>query len=86
VAGLGVWLNDLKAGDDPSRVMFYVGPDSGLRAVRLVRQGHRREPAGLNNAQLKRSYVWGMSWFIFSEVMFFAAFFGALFYTRGYWP
>jgi cytochrome c oxidase subunit 3 len=24
----------------------------------------------------------GMSWFIFSEVMFFAAFFGALFYTR----
>ena len=38
--------------------------------------------AGLNNAQLKRSYVWGMSWFIFSEVMFFAAFFGALFYIR----
>ena len=37
---------------------------------------------GLNNAQLKRSYVWGMGWFIFSEVMFFAAFFGALFYIR----
>jgi len=26
------------------------------------------------------SFRWGMSWFIFSEVMFFAAFFGALFY------
>ena len=38
--------------------------------------------AGMANAQLKRSYVWGMSWFIFSEVMFFAAFFGALFYIR----
>jgi len=38
--------------------------------------------AGLNNAQLKRSYVWGMGWFIFSEFMFFAAFFGALFYVR----
>ena len=38
--------------------------------------------AGLNSAQLKRSYVWGMGWFIFSEVMFFAAFFGALFYIR----
>lgn len=37
---------------------------------------------GLPNAQLKRSYVWGMSWFIFSEVMFFAGFFGALFYLR----
>lgn len=38
--------------------------------------------AGLNSPQLKRSYVWGMSWFIFSEFMFFAAFFGALFYVR----
>jgi len=28
------------------------------------------------------SFRWGMSWFIFSEVMFFAAFFGALFYIR----
>ena len=37
---------------------------------------------GLNDAQLKRSYVWGMGWFIFSEVMFFAAFFGALYYIR----
>ena len=26
----------------------------------------------------------GMMWFIFSEVMFFAAFFGALFYARQY--
>src|SRR5690606_34515687 len=40
--------------------------------------------AGMNSAQLKRSYVWGMGWFIFSEVMFFAAFFGALFYIRNY--
>jgi len=29
-----------------------------------------------------RSFRWGMSFFIFSEVMFFAAFFGALFYIR----
>ncbi len=28
------------------------------------------------------SFRWGMSWFIFSEVMFFSAFFGALFYAR----
>ncbi|MCP4789826.1 MAG: cytochrome c oxidase subunit 3 [Gammaproteobacteria bacterium] len=37
---------------------------------------------GLYNAQMDRSYRWGMGWFIFSEVMFFAAFFGALFYVR----
>ena len=38
--------------------------------------------AGLPNASVKRSYVWGMGWFIFSEVMFFFAFFLALFYAR----
>jgi cytochrome c oxidase subunit 3 len=30
------------------------------------------------------SFRWGMSFFIFSEVMFFAAFFGALFWARVY--
>ncbi len=38
--------------------------------------------AGMNSAQLKRSYAIGMQWFIFSEVMFFFAFFLALFYIR----
>lgn len=37
---------------------------------------------GYYNDQVDRSFRWGMSWFIFSEVMFFAAFFGALFYAR----
>lgn len=37
---------------------------------------------GLYSDQLGRSYRQGMAWFIFSEVMFFAAFFGALFYAR----
>jgi cytochrome c oxidase subunit 3 len=36
----------------------------------------------LNNHQVDRSFRWGMCWFIFSEVMFFGAFFGALFYVR----
>ncbi len=38
--------------------------------------------SGMYSAQLGRSYRQGMAWFIFSEVMFFAAFFGALFYAR----
>lgn len=37
---------------------------------------------GNYNAQVDRSFRIGMLWFIFSEVMFFAAFFGALFYAR----
>ncbi|GIU16982.1 MFS transporter [Shewanella colwelliana] len=38
--------------------------------------------AGLYSSQMDRSFRQGMSWFIFSEVMFFAAFFGALLYAR----
>ncbi|HTY49554.1 MAG TPA: cytochrome c oxidase subunit 3 [Steroidobacteraceae bacterium] len=37
---------------------------------------------GIYNMQVDRSFRMGMMWFIFSEVMFFAAFFGALFYAR----
>ena len=42
----------------------------------------KESDAGLYSAQMDRSFRQGMSWFIFSEVMFFAAFFGALFYVR----
>jgi cytochrome c oxidase subunit 3 len=38
--------------------------------------------AGRYDAQVDRSFRMGMMWFIFSEVMFFGAFFGALFYAR----
>jgi len=37
---------------------------------------------GLYTDRVDLSYRWSMSWFIFSEVMFFAGFFGALFYAR----
>ncbi|MGA7296856.1 MAG: cytochrome c oxidase subunit 3 [Rhodanobacteraceae bacterium] len=42
----------------------------------------RESLAGRYNSQVDVSFRMGMIWFIFSEVMFFAAFFGALFYTR----
>ena len=37
---------------------------------------------GVYNLRVDRSFRLAMMWFIFSEVMFFAAFFGALFYAR----
>src|SRR5580692_13139199 len=37
---------------------------------------------GVYNMAVDRSFRLGMMWFIMSEVMFFAAFFGALFYAR----
>jgi cytochrome c oxidase subunit 3 len=42
----------------------------------------RESESGTYNEQVDHSFRWGMAWFIFSEVMFFAAFFGALFYAR----
>ena len=38
--------------------------------------------SGKYNSRVDISFRWSMSWFIFSEVMFFGAFFGALFYAR----
>ena len=37
---------------------------------------------GLYSDKIDLSFRWSMSWFIFSEVMFFAAFFGALYWAR----
>jgi cytochrome c oxidase subunit III len=42
----------------------------------------RESESGKYGTDVDKSFRWGMSWFIFSEVMFFAAFFGALFYMR----
>ena len=42
----------------------------------------RESLQGLVSPELDRSYRLGMLWFIVSEVMFFAGFFGALFYAR----
>ncbi|MDO1530004.1 cytochrome c oxidase subunit 3 [Fulvimonas sp. R45] len=44
----------------------------------------RESLAGRYNHQVDTSFRMGMMWFIFSEVMFFGAFFGALFYLRMY--
>ena len=83
LGGSGFWLNAAKAGEAGSAAPIYLGA-AILSLVlffwfaKVIEENH----AGLANAQLKRSYVWGMGWFIFSEVMFFAAFFGALFYAR----
>jgi cytochrome c oxidase subunit 3 len=42
----------------------------------------RESEGGYYNDRVDKSFRWGMSWFIFSEVMFFAVFFCTLFYAR----
>ncbi|MEO5697490.1 MAG: cytochrome c oxidase subunit 3 [Burkholderiaceae bacterium] len=46
------------------------------------RQSIGESESGLYSDRIDVSFRWSMSWFIFSEVMFFAAFFGALYWTR----
>ena len=83
LTGFATWLNETKAGEAGSWVQTLIG--FAVVAVVLYMWFGKviaENQQGLANEQLKRSYVWSMGWFIFSEVMFFAAFFGALFYAR----
>ncbi|MBX8493370.1 cytochrome c oxidase subunit 3 [Pseudomonas cichorii] len=83
--GLGTWFNDLKAGRPESNgpLIFFVG---GLLVAYMMAGWFgaviKEARAGMYSAQMDRSFRWGMVWFIFSEVMFFMAFFGVLFYVR----
>jgi cytochrome c oxidase subunit 3 len=60
---------------------------AGLLVIIYVMVGWFGEVAvesekGMYDSQVDMSFRMGMGWFITSEVMFFAAFFGALFYAR----
>ena len=48
------------------------------------RQAISESEGGLYGKRIDVSFRWSMSWFIFSEVMFFGAFFGALYWIRTY--
>ncbi len=86
IYGAASVLNEKTFGDGiTSSSVYMLSVGAAILAVTLyswfstVIQENR---AGMNSAQLKHSYALGMQWFIFSEVMFFFAFFGALFYVR----
>ena len=84
VFGIANWLNETKAGTEGNgQVIFALGlVFFCLVLYKWFSTVIDENIRGLNSVQLKKSYVWGMGWFIFSEVMFFAAFFGALWYIR----
>ncbi len=79
-AGAANWLH----GETIGPYLFFLGLLILLYIIvgwfGLVIQENR---AGLlADQQVDKSFRLGMCWFIFSEVMFFGAFFGALFYVR----
>lgn len=79
VYGVGGFLEDRHIGPVP----IYAGIALSVYIIFMWFRGIAHESeGGMYSAQVDRTYRWGMSWFIFSEVMFFGAFFGALFYAR----
>jgi cytochrome c oxidase subunit 3 len=85
VMGAAATINAL--GDPESNAVYILYSGLAVFAATLFywfRTVVREHIAGLDSSQLQQSFVFGMGWFIFSEVMFFAAFFGALFYVRNF--
>ncbi len=85
IFGAATFMNDLTFGEpgEASPAILYTGLFVFAATLFVwFRTTVRENLAGMASGQLKKSYVLGMFWFIFSEVMFFAAFFGALFYVR----
>lgn len=85
VFGAANFINQLTFGEagEASPTILYVGLFVFAATLFVwFRTTIRENIAGMASGQLKKSYVLGMYWFIFSEVMFFAAFFGVLFYVR----
>ena len=79
MAGASAWVNDIAWGP-------YLNA-AGLIGFLVVLykwfgDAIGESESGMYNKRIDASFRWSMSWFIFSEIMFFAAFFGALFYAR----
>lgn len=79
MAGASAWVNDFAWGQYANFAGIFC-----IIAVLYNWFGDaiKESEGGLYSQRIDVSYRWSMSWFIFSEVMFFAAFFGALFYAR----
>ena len=79
--GFANWLNDRPGG----QTMFYIG--AAILVIMMFGWFGtviKESESGTYNPQVDMSFRMCMMWFIFSEVMFFAAFFGALFYARSF--
>ena len=78
-SGAGGMMNHMSSGGQGfgfAHMVFFTG--AAILALvffqwfgRVIKESH----AKLYSAQMDRSFRWGMGWFIFSEVMFFVAFF-----------
>jgi cytochrome c oxidase subunit III len=79
IFGAGQWVNDHAWG----AYVLAAGLIVWLSVLyQWFSQAISESEGGLYSDRIDVSFRWSMSWFIFSEVMFFAAFFGALYWAR----
>ena len=77
--GMASWVNGVAAGPWLFAIFLAI---LAYMMVGWFGEVSRESESGMYSARVDTSFRWSMSWFIFSEVMFFGAFFGALFYAR----
>ena len=81
ILGAGQWVN----GADWGKYSLFFGLAFWLWVLyQWFGDAIRESEGGLYGHKVDLSYRWSMSWFIFSEVMFFGAFFSALWWMRSH--
>jgi cytochrome c oxidase subunit III len=79
ILGAGQWVNHHSWG----AWVLLAGVVVWLTVLyRWFKDAIHESETGLYSDRIDVSFRWSMAWFIFSEVMFFAAFFGALYWAR----
>lgn len=77
--GAALWINNSTIG----YVLFLTGISCLLASLYFwFGEAIRESELGFNSKRVDSAYRWSMAWFIFSEVMFFSAFFFTLWYMR----
>ena len=79
ILGAGQWINGHGWGAWSLLAGFVLW---GFTLQQWFSQAIGESEGGLYSDRIDVSFRWSMSWFIFSEVMFFGAFFGALYWAR----
>ncbi len=79
VTGAALWFHHVMSGPYVTFLGLFI---MGIMMCGWFGTVIKESEAGLYNMQVDRSFRWGMVWFIFSEVCFFLAFFGALGFSR----
>ena len=81
ILGASQWINGVQWG----QYSFWFGIAWWLMVLfQWFREAAHESERGLYGRKIDLSYRWSMSWFIFSEVMFFGAFFTALWWARAH--